>query len=59
MVNAILVKSSVPKDIIHPVEDIRKLIQVHKDIRINYCNRVCNKDADRMTRSAHVYLNRL
>lgn len=55
MINAIQGKILAPKNIINLIEGIRSLIQV-KDISINYCNRVCNRNADRIARNAHKYV---
>lgn len=45
-------KISVPKEIIIFVEEIRRPSIVIKDIIINICNRVVNKDANRISKSA-------
>lgn len=50
VVNAIQDKISDPKEIINLLDDIKGSFII-KDVSINYCNRVCNRDADRMTRN--------
>lgn len=50
VVDAIHDKISVPKDIINLVEDIKKVLSLIKDISRNYCNRVYNRNADRVAK---------
>lgn len=52
VVSSSYVKISVPKEIIIFVEEIRRPSIVIKDIIINICNRVVNKDANRISKSA-------
>lgn len=44
------------KDIINLVKDIRILTSLFKDISVEYCHRVLNRDADKMTKSVHAYV---
>lgn len=55
VVNFILAKIAVPKEITNLIEDnIKILSSLFKDVRINYCNRLCNSDIDTTAKSIYV-----
>lgn len=54
MVKAVNRKSVVPKDIINLVEDVRWLFSYFTDFVLEYCSRDDNKQADEITKKAHM-----
>lgn len=54
VVSSIYDKISAPKDITNVMEEIKKPSTLVKDISINICSRVCNKNANRVAKSANV-----
>lgn len=53
VVNSINSKICAHKDIINFVEDIRTLSSIFREIRIMYCNRLINREANRMGKKAN------
>lgn len=53
VVNSITGKIWVPKKINNLVEDIKILSHFFRDIRIEYCNRLINGDANAMAKYVH------
>lgn len=58
VVNTINGNIGICKDNINIMEDIRCLLTHLKDVRLEYCSRIINKNANTFTRS-HIYKNYL
>lgn len=48
-----MAKSLFQKYIINHVENIRNIYPLMKQISIDYCGRICNREADGIAKSAH------